>query len=201
MAPADGRAAESGSVEHGRGAGVLYCRLVVRGVVRATEAAVVDLGAEQTIVACPAACAPARSGGWAEPAEEPALGNHACPCAGGGPCAVVFYCLDAAALLTAGIPEALRFRGADGAPAVPDADLRGGAGTRTSRGGADLWRGGARAPAGPRLEPRIGACARFGWFVIQGRNSLRSWRCVFRQRAFSLNFGSWDPHRSMRLEK
>ncbi|CAK0797053.1 unnamed protein product [Prorocentrum cordatum] len=123
MAPADGRAAESGSVEHGRGAGVLYCRLVVRGVVRATEAAVVDLGAEQTIVACPAACAPARSGGWAEPAEEPALGNHACPCAGeGGPCAVVFYCLDAAALLTAGIPEALRFRGADGAPAVPDAD-------------------------------------------------------------------------------
>ncbi|CAK0797054.1 unnamed protein product [Prorocentrum cordatum] len=159
MAPADGRAAESGSVEHGRGAGVLYCRLVVRGVVRATEAAVVDLGAEQTIVACPAACAPARSGGWAEPAEEPALGNHACPCAGGGPCAVVFYCLDAAALLTAGIPEALRFRGADGAPAVPDADaLR------------DLFRGPAEgdatwmcalleqeAAAAPYREVRFGA--------------------------------------------
>mmetsp|Transcript_104052 Transcript_104052/g.303774 ORF Transcript_104052/g.303774 Transcript_104052/m.303774 type:complete len:370 (-) Transcript_104052:94-1203(-) len=99
---------------------LVYCRLHIRRVVKETEAMVVEAGAWQTVVACPADCSLSLSGDWAGCAS---LGSwQSLQCAGveqGTSCAVVFYVVDTRSLSTNVLPEALRFRGCEGQPLTP----------------------------------------------------------------------------------
>ncbi|CAE8689714.1 unnamed protein product [Polarella glacialis] len=92
-----------------------YCRLVVRGVVLATQVRVVDAGAHQTVVAAPLACAIAASGSWAQPHELAALKSFQCACTESSlACDVVFYGVDTLAVGVDELPEAVAFRTASG---------------------------------------------------------------------------------------
>ncbi|CAE8634212.1 unnamed protein product [Polarella glacialis] len=90
---------------------LVYCRLLVRGVLKVTEAVVVELGTWQTVVACPADCALDSHGGWAGSAELGGWQSFRCASVEPGTsCAVVFYSVDTTSLATAPVPGAVGFK-------------------------------------------------------------------------------------------
>lgn len=90
---------------------LVYCRLLVRGVVKVTQAVVVEPGRWQTVVACPGECAVAASGDWAADAASGAYPSFAGDCGAGASCLVLFYCVDSRALTAAALSDAVAFSG------------------------------------------------------------------------------------------
>jgi len=118
---ADGGGPEEGSAL--RPGSLVFCRLLLRGLVKQTEAVVVEAGACQAVVACPAECSLAPSGDWAGSASLDSWQSFMC--AGveqHTSCLVVFYSVDSRALGTDLLPEAVRFRGCEGQPVTPAAE-------------------------------------------------------------------------------
>lgn len=87
-----------------------HCRFVIRGTVKVTEAIVVEVGTCQIVVACPGCCALTAAGHWASSPELSACKTFHCACVEpGATCPLVFYSVDAAALVTRLPSEAVDF--------------------------------------------------------------------------------------------
>merc|ERR1712107_784568 len=87
-----------------------YCRFLVRGTVKNTKAIVVEVGTRRIVIACPDGCALTAAGHWACSPELSACKIFHCACTKlGTRCPIIFYSVDAAALLTRELPEAIDF--------------------------------------------------------------------------------------------
>ncbi|CAE8732341.1 unnamed protein product [Polarella glacialis] len=102
---------------------LVYCQVLLRGVVRAVKAMVVESGPARTVLACPAAVGIASSGEWAASLEACRGTSFECSCAEAGKsCAVVFYDVNTAALSFTALPGATDFKTADDELALPATD-------------------------------------------------------------------------------
>lgn len=116
---------ESRIDEHDPGAGALtFCCLTVRGVAKVVQAVVIKRRPFQSVVACPAGCALAVSGEWAERMDSGQWQVYSCTCEGlDTTCAVVFYTVDTESLCRKPVlPVISRFTDSTGHLAVPSAD-------------------------------------------------------------------------------
>lgn len=115
---------------------VVYCLLLLRGVVKAVEAMLVDVGKYLSVVACPASVGITSSGDWCAETDMSARPSFTCRCADSDlSCEVVFYSIQTDALSLVAFPETWRFSSTDGreGTVVPRVDalvalLRGDAG-------------------------------------------------------------------------
>mmetsp|Transcript_1197 Transcript_1197/g.3361 ORF Transcript_1197/g.3361 Transcript_1197/m.3361 type:complete len:360 (+) Transcript_1197:38-1117(+) len=89
-----------------------YCYFVLRGVTKAAQVRVVEVGAQQTIVAAPGSCVAGALGGWAGANDCAQEHLFLCSCAGSS-CSVAFHSVDTNAISEDSILGAAEFRSAD----------------------------------------------------------------------------------------